>query len=71
MFGFGVLVRVARVPLVAELGENDEDLVRSLASELDVLVDRLRAARRGFRANLDDLAGTALLRRGFAVDDLL
>ena len=59
------------MPLVAELGEDDEDLVCLLAAELNVLVDRLGAAGSGLLANPDNLAGAALLDDGLAVEDLL
>jgi len=63
-----VLVRVARVTLVAELGQHDEDLVGLLAAELDVLVDV--SPRPVAVADLDDRARPALLRRGPARQDL-
>ena len=66
-----VLVRVARVALVPELGQDDEDLVGLLAGELDVLVVGGAGARLARLADLGDLAAVAALDLRVAVDDLL
>ena len=65
----GVLVGVARFALVAELGEDHEDLVGALAAQLDVLVGGALAAARAL--DLDDGALALLDGRGGAVQHLL
>lgn len=61
--GVGVLVRVVRVPLVAELGQDHEDPVGLLTGQLDVLVVGLALAP----GHLDDLAAVPLLNLRLAV----
>lgn len=71
----GVLVGVVRVPLVAELGQYDEDPVGLLPGQLDVLVDLalsvlLALGAAGLGAELHHRAGAALLRLASAVQQL-
>jgi hypothetical protein len=65
------------VPRVAELGEDDEDLVGLLAAQLDVLIDAgllglgvATLTALALLADLDDRAGSTLLRRRLAAQDL-
>src|SRR3712207_5655319 len=75
----GVLVREARVPIVAELGQDHEDPVGLLPRQLDVLVLAAGLRRRGpltgrtgaeGLADLDDGAAVLPLGLGAPADDV-